>query len=229
MRAFRRLVLALPVTLLAASVAAADAVRRSTPAGGHRVDHRAERRHDHGRPRLLPARRSRSWGVEARASPAQGGADGRARARGDDRPAVRTGAARANGNARDPDRAAWWDAAPRTPHRVGYRDGDLDAAFTAATSSRIIRARAAQVTYTLTQFANVSRVRILVGGKALPPIAGLPTGNFTRTTFRDEWLPAIFVDRPAWGSVFESGARVSGVTNVFEAQFRLQVIAANGG
>jgi sporulation and spore germination protein/immunoglobulin-like protein involved in spore germination len=105
---------------------------------------------------------------------------------------------------------------------------NLDPAFLDGASARVTRGRAAQVTYTLTQFSTITRVRILVGGRALPPVTGLPTGTFTRTTFRDEWLPAIFVDRPAWGSLFESGTRVSGLTNVFEAQFRLRVIAENG-
>jgi len=111
---------------------------------------------------------------------------------------------------------------------AGTATANLDAAFLAGASARVTRGRAAQVTYTLTQSSTITRVRILVAGKALPPVAGLPTGTFTRTTFREEWLPAIFVDRPAWGSLFESGTRISGLTSVFEAQFRLRVIAASG-
>jgi hypothetical protein len=37
-------------------------------------------------------------------------------------------------------------------------------------------------------------------------------------------LPAIVVDQPASGSVFPSPGRVTGTANVFEAQFRLQVL-----
>lgn len=229
MRAFRRLVLALPVTLLAASVAAPGAVASQPPLPEgtastitpSAVTTTVVRAYflladpAAGASKLVPVLRK----VAPTAAPAHAAMT-----------ALLSGPVLRERTATPVIRTALRGGTRLLGLRIasGTATADLDAAFTAATSSRIIRARAAQVTYTLTQFANVSRVRILVGGKALPPIAGLPTGSFTRTTFRDEWLPAIFVDRPAWGSVFESGARVSGVTNVFEAQFRLQVIAANG-
>ena len=48
----------------------------------------------------------------------------------------------------------------------------------------------------------------------------------TRATYADDWLPAIFVDRPAWGASL--GSRVSGSADVFEAVFRLAVLDRNG-
>ena len=41
-------------------------------------------------------------------------------------------------------------------------------------------------------------------------------------------LPAIFVDRPAWGAAAGNPARVSGIANVFEATFRAQILDAKG-
>ena len=41
-------------------------------------------------------------------------------------------------------------------------------------------------------------------------------------------LPAIFMDRPAWGAAAGNPARISGLANVFEATFRAQVLDAAG-
>jgi hypothetical protein len=81
--------------------------------------------------------------------------------------------------------------------------------------------RDAQVVYTLTQFSTVKSVVIAVEGQA----GGTPLG---RDTFRDSFLPAIFVDRPAWGAAAGNPAKVSGTANVFEATFRAQLKDANG-
>jgi hypothetical protein len=49
----------------------------------------------------------------------------------------------------------------------------------------------------------------------------------TRATYRDHYLPAIFVDRPAWGAALPNPGRVTGLANVFEAQFRIAVLDRN--
>ncbi len=81
----------------------------------------------------------------------------------------------------------------------------------------------AQVVYTLTQFSTVTLVRIQVEG-------GSPMGAVGRSDFQTlGLLPAIFVDHPAWGAAAGNPVRLSGIANVFEATFRVQVLNAKGG
>ncbi|MFN8631738.1 MAG: Gmad2 immunoglobulin-like domain-containing protein [Chloroflexota bacterium] len=81
--------------------------------------------------------------------------------------------------------------------------------------------RDAQVVYTLTQFSTVKSVMIQVEGAG----GGTP---LARDAFRDSFLPAIFVDRPAWGAAAGNPAKVTGIANVFEATFRVRLSDANG-
>ncbi len=82
-------------------------------------------------------------------------------------------------------------------------------------------ARFAQVVYTLTQFSTVHTVALQIEGSPV----GTPAD---RTGYQDKLLPAIFVDHPAWGAGAGNPVVVSGVANVFEATFRVQVKDANG-
>jgi germination protein M len=84
--------------------------------------------------------------------------------------------------------------------------------------------RVAQVVYTLTQFPTVSGVRFEIDG--VPPKTVF-TGVLTRADYTDQ-LPAIFVDRPAWGGVLGNPARVTGLANVFEAQFHFRILDGAG-
>jgi hypothetical protein len=80
----------------------------------------------------------------------------------------------------------------------------------------------AQVVYTLTQFSTVKQVRIAVEG-------GQPGGTQARSDFQQIGiLPAIFVDRPAWGAAAGNPLKLTGIANVFEATFRVQVLDAKG-
>jgi hypothetical protein len=82
----------------------------------------------------------------------------------------------------------------------------------------------AQVIYTLTQFATVNAVRIQVEGVAYQ------AGQLTRADYQMEGLlPAIFVDRPAWGAALGNPGTVSGLANVFEATFRVQLLDGKNG
>jgi germination protein M len=102
-----------------------------------------------------------------------------------------------------------------------------------------LRGRLAQVTYTLTQFANIDRVSFKLDGKPLKALFGMPDPEngssekialdkpVTRTTYRDHYLPLIFVDRPAWGAALMNPGRVTGLANVFEAQFRIALLDSN--
>jgi hypothetical protein len=82
----------------------------------------------------------------------------------------------------------------------------------------------AQVVYTLTQFSSVKTVLIGVeGSKSLE-------GPWGRSDFQELGiLPAIFVDHPAWGAAAGNPVTISGIANVFEATFRVQVLNAKGG
>jgi hypothetical protein len=109
-----------------------------------------------------------------------------------------------------------------------------------------LHGRVAQVVYTLTQFTTVDRVNFKLEGKPVKALFGPPdpgTGQseaipldepLTRATdrdrysYRDHFLPLIFVDRPAWGAALLNPGRVTGLANVNEAQFRIAVLDRQG-
>jgi hypothetical protein len=102
-----------------------------------------------------------------------------------------------------------------------------------------LRGRLAQVTYTLTQFRTIDRVSFKLEGKPVTQLFGMPDPEdgsstavvldkpVTRATYRDRFLPPIFVDRPAWGAGLPAPGRVTGLANVPEAQFRITLLDRN--
>ncbi len=93
-----------------------------------------------------------------------------------------------------------------------------------------LRGRLAQVVYTLTQFTRVDRVNFKIAGKPVTVFMSeeiVLNKPVTRATYRDHYLPLIFVDRPAWGAALPNPGRVSGLANVFEAQFRMALLDRN--
>ena len=98
------------------------------------------------------------------------------------------------------------------------RDGDVSATK-----------RLAQVVYTLTQFPTIHGVRFELDGV---PVTSFGSQGIAldkpvdRATYTDA-LPAIFVDRPAWGGVLGNPARIVGLTDVFEATFRVRILDGN--
>jgi hypothetical protein len=108
-----------------------------------------------------------------------------------------------------------------------------------------LHGRVAQVVYTLTQFTTVDRVNFKLDGKPVKVLFGMPDPEsgaseaiamdkpVTRATYRDHYsyrdhfLPLIFVDRPAWGAALLNPGRVTGLANVFEAQFRIALLDRN--
>ena len=98
---------------------------------------------------------------------------------------------------------------------------NLSSEFGQSTGSANPSLRLAQVVYTLTQFSTVTSVAFQLDGTPMT------TGGGDRAAYSAE-LPAIFVDRPAWGAAAASPLTVSGVANVFEAAFRVQVKSASG-
>ena len=93
-----------------------------------------------------------------------------------------------------------------------------------------LRGRLAQVVYTLTQFTTVDRVNFKLEGKPVKVFSSeeiVLNKPVTRATYRDHYLPLIFVDRPAWGAAYPSGSHITGLANVPEAQFRIALLDRN--
>ena len=103
-----------------------------------------------------------------------------------------------------------------------------------------LRGRLAEVVYTLTQSTAVDRVAFKLEGKPVKVLLGMADPEdgsseaivldqpVTRATFRDRYLPPIFVDRPGWGAALLNPGRVTGLANVAEAQFRIALFDRNG-
>lgn len=113
----------------------------------------------------------------------------------------------------------------------GIATVDLSSEFGSGGGTASVVGRLAQLVYTLTQFSTVTGVRLELDGAPVSTFSGEgivldhPLG---RTDFLEQ-LPNIFVDRPAWGAAAGNPATVSGLANVFEATFRVQVRDAAGG
>ncbi|MEX2011149.1 MAG: GerMN domain-containing protein [Chloroflexota bacterium] len=112
----------------------------------------------------------------------------------------------------------------------GIATVDLSREFEAGGGSRSAFGRLAQVVFTLTQFPTVRSVVFQVEGETVTVFGseGIVIGGpMARADFED-FLPAIFVDRPAWGAAIGNPATVTGTANVFEAQFLITLFDASG-
>jgi hypothetical protein len=113
----------------------------------------------------------------------------------------------------------------------GVATVNLSREFESGGGSASVLGRLAQVVYTLTQFSTVDRVTFKLDGEAVTVFSGEgvildhPVG---RADYTDQ-LPAIWVDRPAWGAAAGNPVRVTGLANVFEATFRIAVLDGGGG
>lgn len=113
---------------------------------------------------------------------------------------------------------------------AGVATVNLSKEFDTEHEAQSDRQRLAQVTFTLTQFASVTGVRFEIEGAPVTTFGteGLSLAQpVTRTSFPGQ-LPAIFVDRPAWGGVLGNPARLVGLADVFEAQFHFRILDAAG-
>jgi hypothetical protein len=93
-----------------------------------------------------------------------------------------------------------------------------------------LRGRLAQVVYTLTQLPTVDRVNFKLDGKPVKVFSSEKIAldkPVTRATYRERFLPLIFVDRPVWGAALPNPGRVTGLANVFEGQFRMALLDRN--
>ena len=112
----------------------------------------------------------------------------------------------------------------------GIATVDLSNEFESGGGSYSVQARLAQVVYTLTQFPTVDGVLFRIAGKPVTTFSSeglVLDGPVDRADYRDI-LPAIFVDRPAWGAAAGNPVEMSGIANVFEAQFRAQILDGKG-
>ncbi len=121
----------------------------------------------------------------------------------------------------------------------GVATVDLSSEFALDSAAGADIGRLAQVVYTLTQFSTVTGVSFELDGVPITSFSasGISLAHpITRADLRVRAqreraavLPNIFVDRPAWGAAAGNPVQVSGVANVFEAVFRVQLKNARGG
>ena len=113
---------------------------------------------------------------------------------------------------------------------AGVATVNLSREFASGGGSASVLGRLAQVVYTLTKFPTVEAVKFELDGEPVSTFSGegvvldKPVG---RSDYTDQ-LPAIFVDRPAWGGVLGNPARLVGVANVFEARFQVRILDGAG-
>jgi sporulation and spore germination protein/immunoglobulin-like protein involved in spore germination len=112
----------------------------------------------------------------------------------------------------------------------GVATVDLSSPFATGGSSVAQISRVAQVVYTLTQFSNVTAVKFQIEGRALsvPDGAGKIHSDAVGRAEYHERLPEIFVDRPAYGAGLGNPARIAGLSDVFEATFRVRISDGRG-
>lgn len=107
---------------------------------------------------------------------------------------------------------------------------DLSDEFESGGGSTSVLLRLAQLTYTLTQFASVDDVVLLLEGERVEVFSGegvMTDEPMTRRRFAP-WLPPILVQTPAIGERAASPIVISGTANVFEANVSISIVDANG-
>jgi hypothetical protein len=114
--------------------------------------------------------------------------------------------------------------------KKGVATVDLTSQYQSGGGSLSMKARLAQVVYTLTQFPTVRAVLFHLDGEPVNVFSGEgivldhPVG---RKDYED-LLPVIAVDKPVAGAMVSSPAQVSGSANVFEANVTVKVLDENG-
>ena len=114
----------------------------------------------------------------------------------------------------------------------GLATVDLSREFERVQTSGQAFGAQAQVIYTLTQFPTVKQVAFKIDGEPITIWAGGDPGAVVESSDREDWqdefLPSVFVERPTWGATIGNPVRVSGIANVFEAVFFVEVRDADG-
>jgi len=114
--------------------------------------------------------------------------------------------------------------------KSGVATVDLSTEFDSGGGSASLNDRLAQVVYTLTQFSTVRSVVFQIEGRTVTVFGSegiVLDGPVGRADYTAQ-LPAIFVDRPAFGAALSNPGEVSGNANVFEAAFRVAILDGSG-
>lgn len=112
----------------------------------------------------------------------------------------------------------------------GVATVDLSSEFDDGGGSASMFARLAQVAYTVTRAAQVDEVAFYLEGEPVTVFSseGIELDRpQTRSDYYD-WLPAIFVESPAWGEPVTSPIQVEGLSNVFEAVSQVMLTDDDG-
>jgi germination protein M len=109
----------------------------------------------------------------------------------------------------------------------GIATVDLSSEFESGGGSLSIRARLGQVACTLDQFPTVNGVRFELDGEPVDVFSGegIVLDKPVKCGDYEELLPAIVVESPAPGAEIQSGVKVTGSANVFEANVNYFVVA----
>ena len=106
---------------------------------------------------------------------------------------------------------------------------DLSREFESGGGTLSMTARLAELTFTLTQFPGLERVRLELDGEPVEVFGGeglVLDEPLTRARFA-ELMPLVLVDRPAAGEPVTSPIRVTGTASVFEATVNLRLETAD--
>ena len=131
----------------------------------------------------------------------------------------------------EPESGAMSSAVPAGTRILGLsiKDGiatvDLSSEFESGGGSASAITRLGQVVFTLTQFPTVKSVRFQLEGRNVTVFGSegiVLDGPVGRADYVD-LLPAVFVDRPAYGAAIGNPARITGSANVFEATFQIEL------
>ena len=112
----------------------------------------------------------------------------------------------------------------------GIATVDLSSEFESGGGSLSMFTRLGQMVFTLTQFPTVESVLFEIEGQPVTVFSSegiVLDGPVGRADYAD-LLPAIFVDRPAFGASIGNPARITGSANVFEATFMVTLLDAEG-
>ena len=112
----------------------------------------------------------------------------------------------------------------------GLATVDLSREFESGGGSASMFGRLAQVVFTLTQFPTVEGVAFRLDSEPVTVFSGegiVLDGPSVRTDY-ESFLPSIFVDRPAYGGTAGNPLRVTGLANVFEASFFVEILDEDG-
>jgi hypothetical protein len=112
----------------------------------------------------------------------------------------------------------------------GVATVDLSTEFESGAGSASVLTRLGQVVYTLTQFPTIKSVQFEIEGQPVTVFSseGIVLDKPVARSNYVDLLPAIWVDRPAFGAAAGNPAHVTGSADVFEATFRVAILDGSG-